>query len=235
MKYSLSLVITFLSIISCSKSEKLMHLTGNVDGLKKGTLLLQKIEDTLLVSVDSVMVNGNSNFEFSKEVESPEIYYLYVRLKDGTLIDERIPFFAEPGEISIKTSLKNLAVKALIEGSTNQDALNDYKKLLRRYSSRELDQIEYNFNALREGNDSLIGAIEKQRKSLAASKFLMTVNFAINHKEYELAPYLMLSEVYNSNTKYLDTVYKSLTPKIKDSKYGKALESLIKSNKTAKN
>jgi hypothetical protein len=98
-----------------------------------------------------------------------------------------------------------------------------------------LDQIEYNFNALREGNDSLICAIEEQRKLLATSKFLMTVNFAINHKEYELAPYLMLSEVYNSNTKYLDTVYKSLTPKIKDSKYGKALESLIKSNKTAKN
>ncbi len=57
----------------------------------------------------------------------------------------------------------------------------------------------------------------------------MTVNFAMNHQEYELAPYLMLSEIYNSNTKYLDTVYKSLTPKIKDSKYGKALESLIQS------
>ena len=63
----------------------------------------------------------------------------------------------------------------------------------------------------------------------------MTVNFAMNHKEYELAPYLMLSEIYNSNTKYLDTVYKALTPKIKDSKYGKSLESFIKSNKTAKN
>lgn len=212
-----------------------MHLTGHVDGLKKGTLLLQRIEDTLLVSVDSVMVNGDSNFEFSKEIESPEIYYLYLRLKDGTLIDERIPFFAEPGEISIKTSLKNLAVNARVEGSKNQDALNDYKKLLNRYSSRELDQIESSFNALRVGNDSLVDAIAKQRKSLATSKFLMTVNFAMNHKEYELAPYLMLSEIYNSNTKYLDTVYKALTPKIKDSKYGKSLESFIKSNKTAKN
>jgi hypothetical protein len=181
------------------------------------------------------MVNGDSNFEFSKEIESPEIYYLYLRLKDGTLIDERIPFFAEPGEISIKTSLKNLAVNARVEGSKNQDALNDYKKLLNRYSSRELDQIESSFNALRVGNDSLVDAIAKQRKSLATSKFLMTVNFAMNHKEYELAPYLMLSEIYNSNTKYLDTVYKALTPKIKDSKYGKSLESFIKSNKTAKN
>ena len=61
MKYFLSLAITFLSIVSCSKNDKLMHLTGNVDGLKKGTLLLQKIEDTLLVSVDSVLVNGDSN------------------------------------------------------------------------------------------------------------------------------------------------------------------------------
>ena len=107
--------------------------------------------------------------------------------------------------------------------------------MLIRYSSRELYQIESNFNALREGNDSLIDAIEKQRHSLSNSKFLMTVNFAINHKDYELAPYLMLSEIYNTNTKYLDTVYKSLTPKIKDSKYGRALESLIKSNNSAKN
>jgi len=235
MKYFLSLAITCLSIVSCSKSDKLMHLTGNVDGLKKGTLLLQKIEDTLLVSVDSVMVNGDSDFEFSREIESPEIYYLYVRLKDGTLIDERIPFFAEPGEISIKTSLKNLAVKARIEGSKNQDALNDYKKLLKRYSSRDLDQIESSINALREGNDSLVDAIKKQRKSLATSKFLMTVNFAINHKEYEVAPFLMLSETYLTNIKYLDTVYQSLTPKIKDSKYGNALESLIKSNNTVEN
>jgi len=235
MKYFLSLAITCLSIVSCSKSDKLMHLTGNVDGLKKGTLLLQKIEDTLLVSVDSVMVNGDSDFEFSREIESPEIYYLYVRLKDGTLIDERIPFFAEPGEISIKTSLKNLAVKARIEGSKNQDALNDYKKLLKRYSSRDLDQIESGINALREGNDSLVDAIKKQRKSLGTSKFLMTVNFAINHKEYEVAPFLMLSETYLTNIKYLDTVYQSLTPKIKDSKYGNALESLIKSNNTVEN
>lgn len=235
MKYFYYLTIIALSLIGCSKSDTLMHLTGKVDGLKKGTLLLQKIEDTVLISVDSVVVDGDSNFEFFTEIQSPEIYYVYVRLKDGTIIDERIPFFAEPGEISIKTSLKNLAVKARIDGSKNQDVLNDYKRLLNRYTNKELDQIEANFEALKEGNDSLIDAIESRRKSLAASKFLMTVNFAINHKEYEAAPYLMLSEVFNTNTKYIDTVYKSLTPKIKDSKYGKVLESFTGGSKTVKN
>ena len=235
MKHFLSLAIILLSITSCSKSEKLMHLSGQVKGLKKGTILLQKFEDTLLVSVDSVSVNGDSSFEFSEEITSPEVYYLYVRLKDGTLNDARIPFFAEPGEISIQTTLKNLAIDARIAGSKNQDILKEYKKLLRRFASRELEQIESNFNALKEGNDTLVKTIEKRRNSLAVSKYLMTVNFAINHNDFELAPYLMLSEVYDSNIKYLDTVYKSLTPKIKDSKYGKELESFIDNRRKEKN
>jgi len=34
----------------------------------------------------------------------------------------------------------------------------------------------------------------------------------------------MLAKMYDVNVTYLDTIYKSLTPKIKDSKYGKAEE-----------
>jgi hypothetical protein len=201
MKHFLTLGLILLTIIGCSESDTLMHLSGQVKGLKKGTILLQKFEDTLLVSVDSVSINGDSSFEFSEEITSPEIYYLYVRLKDGTLKDDRIPFFAESGEISIQTTLDNFAVDARIEGSGNQDILKEYKKLLNRFAERELDQIESNFNALKDGNDSLVKTIEKQRNSLAVSKYLMTVNFAINHNDFELAPYLMLSEVSDSNIK----------------------------------
>jgi len=212
-----------------------MHLTGHVKGLKKGMLLLQKIEDTLLVSVDSVDVNGDSSFEFSEVIESPEMYYLYVRLKDGTLKDDRISFFAEPAEIKINTTLNNFQIDAKITGSKNEVALAEYKKLLQRYTSKNLDYLEANLNALQQGNDSLISSIDKQRNKLIASKYFMTVNFALNHNDYELAPYLMLSEVYDSNVKYLDTVYNTLTPKIKDSKYGKALESFIVDRKKENN
>ncbi len=204
-----------------------MHLTGEVKGLKKGTLLLQKVEDTLLVSVDSIIVDGDSHFEFSEEIKSPEMYYVYVRLKDGTIKDDRIPFFAEPGEITITTTLKNFEVDAHIVGLSNEKVLNDYKQILERYTTKNLEYLEAGFNALREGNDSMVINIEKKQKDLVTSKYLMTVNFALNHKDYEVAPYLMLSEVYDANIKYLDTVYGALTPKIKDSKYGKALESYI--------
>jgi hypothetical protein len=208
-----------------------MHLTGEVKGLKKGTLLLQKIEDTLLVTVDSVGILGDSRFEFSEEIDNVQMYYLYVRLKNGELRDDRIPFFAEPGEINIKTTLKNFQVDARITGSRNQDALYEYEKLRQRYNEKNLDNIEARFKAIKDGNDSLVSAIETRRNSLINSKYFMTVNFALNHNDYELAPYLMLSEAFNSKIKFLDTVYNALTPKIKDSKYGKALESFIKNRK----
>ena len=235
MKHFLSIAILVIFIAGCSHNEKLMDLTGEVKGLKKGTLLLQKIEDTLLVTVDSVGIHGDSHFEFSEEIDSVQMYYLYVRLKNGKLRDDRIPFFAEPGKINIITTLKNFQVDARITGSRNQDALYEYEKLNRRYSEKNLDNIEDNLNAFKEGNDSLISEIETRRNALISSKYFMTVNFALNHNDYELAPYLMLSEAYNSKIKYLDTVYTTLTPKIKDSKYGKALESFIKNRKSEGN
>jgi hypothetical protein len=47
------------------------------------------------------------------------------------------------------------------------------------------------------------------------------------NKNYEVAPYLMVSRVNDVKTIYLDSVYNQLTLKIKDSKYGNDLESLI--------
>jgi hypothetical protein len=235
MKYFLAFFSLIIFVSACSKNDKLMQLSGEVKGLKKGTLLLQKIEDTVLISVDSVAILGDSRFEFSEEIDSVQMYYLYVRLKDGTLRDDRIQFFAEPGKIHIKTNLKNFQVDAKITGSRNQDALYEYEKLAQRYTSKNLDLIEDNFKAARAGNDSLAFEIEKKQNSLIGSRYFMTVNFALNHTDYELAPYLILSEAYNSKIKYLDTVYNSLTPKIKDSKYGIALESFIENRKKAEN
>ena len=227
MKNFLYLITIFLLVTSCTNNTNMMQLSGEVKGLKKGTLILQTIDDTLLVSVDSVVVDGDSRFNFSKTIESPQMYYLYVRLKDGTLKDDRIPFFAEPTEITINTSLKNFEIDAQISGSHNEKVRDEYKKLLKRYTSKNLEYIEASFKALQEGNDSLVLAIQEKQKKLVASKYLMAVNFALKYKDLELAPFLMLSEVFDANIKYLDTVYNTLTPKIKDSKYGKSLESFI--------
>lgn len=231
MRYFLSILIVLLAFTACSTDSEMMTLTGTVKGLKKGTLLLQKFEDTVLVTVDSILVDGNSDFSFSEKVESPEIYYLYVRLKDGTLRDDRITFFAENKAMNIKTNLENFGSAAVVIGSKNDSLLKAYDKVKQRYVSRNLELIEKRLKAGKNNNDSLTLDLNQKQNALVSSKYLATINFALNHKDMEVAPYLILSEAYNSNIKYLDTVYTSLLPKIKDSKYGKELESFIVNRK----
>lgn len=231
MRYFLSIAIIFLTLIGCSTDTEKMNLTGTVKGLKKGTLLLQKFEDTVLVTVDSVLVDGNSNFSFSEKVESPEIYYLYVRLKDGSLRDDRITFFAENSAMDIQTNLTNFGNAAVVKGSKNDSILKEFDKLKQRYVTKNLDFIEQRFKIGKKNSDSLEMDLSRKQNALILSKYLATINFALNNKDYEVAPYLILSEAYNSNVKYLDTVYNALAPKIKNSKYGKELEFFIVNRK----
>ena len=235
MNKYLTVLTVLILFTACSSNEDKMTLTGNVKGLKKGTLLLQKIQDSVLVSIDSVLVNGNSLFSFKETILEPEIYYLNVRLENGILKDDRISFFAESNPINISTTLTNFAIDAKITGSNNQEKYKTYKKIIDRYSDINLELIEQSFEAKKQGNDSLANKLDSTQKSILAKKYLATISFALSNKDFEISPYLMVSHVNDTKLVYLDSVYNNLTPKIKDSKYGKDLESLIVSRKKLEN
>lgn len=228
MKQFISVLLIALVLASCADSKNEMQLTGKIEGLKKGTILLERVNDSsALVSIDSVEIDGDPSFAFTKEIESPEVYYLYLRLKNGELLDDRIPFFAEASPINITSSLEEFGQQVTITGSANQDKITEYKNLMNRYTNKNLDLIKNEFEAKRDNNDSLITAIEKQREQMMRSKYFAAINFAKNNGDFEVAPYIMLTDVNDINIKLMDTVYNSLSQKIKDSKYGKELESLI--------
>ena len=235
MNKYLTLLTVLILLIACSSNEDKMMLTGNVKGLKKGTLLLQKIQDSVLVSIDSVLVNGSSLFSFKETILEPEIYYLNVRLENGILKDDRISFFAESNPINISTTLTNFAIDAKVTGSNNQEKYKTYKKIIDRYSDRNLELIEQSFEAKRQGNDSLANKLDSTQKSILAKKYLATISFALSNKDFEISPYLMVSHVNDAKFVYLDSVYNNLSQKIKDSKYGKDLESLMQYRKNLDN
>jgi hypothetical protein len=235
MNKYLTILTVLMLLIACSSNEDKMMLTGNVKGLKKGTLLLQKIQDSVLVSIDSVLVNGSSLFSFKETILEPEIYYLNLRLENGILKDDRISFFAEANPINISTNLTNFAIDAKVTGSNNQEKYKTYKKIIDRYSDRNLELIEQSFEAKRQGNDSLANKLDSTQKSILAKKYLATISFALSNKDFEISPYLMVSHVNDAKFVYLDSVYNNLTPKIKDSKYGKDLESLMQYRKNLDN
>ncbi len=219
-------ILFFLALtFACSKKSNDLVVKTNIEGLKKGTVYLKRVIDTVLVTVDSVIVNGNSKFELYAELDEPDLFFL--DLDKNSKEEDRISFFADKGIVEINTTLKSFVADVDIKGSKQHEVLEDYRELMSRLNNRSLDLIKERFEAGKDGDTVLLKTIQKKQSGILKNRYLQTVNFALNHKDSEVAPYLALSEIYNANLNLLDTIHKSLTPTIKDSKYGKELHKFI--------
>lgn len=229
-------IIVLLSIVvfaSCSekKSTKNFVLTGNIKGLKKGTLYIQRINDTVLVAIDTIKINGDSHFTSEFDLQSPEMLYLFLDRGVSNSVDNNISFFAEKGNMDIQTSLDFFTADVKITGSKNQELYDEYKKVVSRFVDQDLDLIEKRINALKDNKIEEAARIEEEQKGILKRKYLYTTNFAVNHGDYEVAPYVALAEIYDINLKYMDTIQKSMTPKVAKSLYGKKLNDFIAARK----
>jgi hypothetical protein len=204
-----------------------MHLTGNIKGLKKGTLYVQRITNNKLVAIDTISIDGNAQFETDIELQSPEMLYLFLDRGVSNSLDNNLLFFAEPGNISIETNLENYIADAKVTGSKNQDLYYEYKKVDRRFQDESLTLIEKKFKALKNNNANELTSIIAKQESNIKRKYLYATNFAINNKDFEVAPYIALSEIYDINIKFLDTIQKSMSPKVAKSLYGKKLNEYV--------
>jgi len=229
----LSLLVVLIALISCGKdSNPDLIVKGQVKGLKKGTVYLEKEQDSSIIIVDSVFLNGSSEFELKTNLESPEAFYLRLDKNNSNETNTRIVFFADKGITEITTTLKEFVPNAKINGSKQQKLYEEFLKVTARYEDKNLDLIKESFDA-KIAKDSLrIDTNKKALDNLLKSKYLYTVNFAITNNDSEVAPYLALTEIYDAQTKWLDTINQSLTPKVRDSKYGKSLEGYLKIRKS---
>ena len=222
----IALLLFAFSVIACAKKQDDLTVKVNIKGLKKGTVYLKKIKDTTIATIDSIVVNGNQDIVLGSDIESPEIFYLY--LDKNSSEEDRITFFADKGITQINTTLKNFLFDAKITGSRHQEILEEYQKVISKINNRNLDLIKEVFEAQKNGDSVKLIAAEKEANSLLKRKYLYTVNFALNNKDSEVAPYLALSEIYNARIDLLDTIYTSLIPKVKSSKYGIELDRFLK-------
>lgn len=222
---TLAFTIGFLLLFSCNRNENVMHITGQVKGLKKGTIYLQKVKDSTLMTLDSLIVDGNSNFDFTTEIEEPEIFYLSVNRHNSTNKDTSLLFFGEKGEITINTSWNYFSAEAKVEGSETQEKLEEYQKMIRKFREKNLELVTARLKA---GSDSLKrDSLTKLANKNTTRSYLYTLNFALGNTDSYVAPYIALAEVPNARLKYLDTINNSLSPEIAASKYGKALNEYI--------
>lgn len=226
--------LSFIAIlfISCSEdTTNTMFVSGNVKGLKKGTLYLQHVPDSTLVAIDSLEIAGNGDFSFKTELESPEIFYLYLNKKDNNEINDRITFFGEPGNITINTSWNTFDTNAKIEGSATQKKLEEYRKTMTRFNKRSIELMQSVTNSESPMDSLQVDSIQKLSDKNIQRGYVFAISFALNNKDSYIAPYIALTEVSDANVKYLDSINNALTPSVANSKYGKALDNFLELKK----
>ena len=234
---SILALFSILILVSCTekKSTKNFVLKGNIKGLKSGTLYIQRIKDTTLVAIDTIKIDGDSHFTSEFDLQSPEMLYLFLDRGVTNSIDNNIAFFAEKGNMNIETSLDFFTADTKITGSKNQELYDEYKKVVSRYVDKDLDLIEKKFKALKDKKTDEVNKIEEEQKEVLKSKYLYTTNFAVHNGDHEVAPYVALAEIYDINLKFMDTIQKSMTPKVSKSLYGKKLNAFIAARKKEDN
>ena len=225
MKKALIIISTII-IMGCNSNIDNMSVSGNVDGLMKGTLFLQSQKDSVVVNLDSMYLKGDGNFKLSTYINEPDIFYLYLDKQDGDSLNDIITFFGNEGDIQINTRLSTFDSSFEISGSENSDLLNEYNSIIRKYNMQNLDLLEIFYNAQIENNQTRIDSVNSELENLIRKKYLYTLNFSITNSANEISPYIAVSQIPDANVDLLRKVYDTLPERIKDSKYGKILKEI---------
>lgn len=236
MKRSIFALMALALLISCNKEDHgdaNLHLTGNIKGFTKGRLFIQRVADTSFVNIDTIVINGKSDFETYLKLDGPEMLYMVIDRGQTKSVDKNLPFFAEPGEMKIESTNEGFYGNAKITGSQNQKLYEDFQKIKAKFTNDNLDLVAKNLEATKAGNVKQLDSISEKTETLIKRRYLYTANFALNNAKKEIGPYLALSEIADINIKYLDTIQKSMTPEVAKSLYGKMLIKYVAERKKA--
>ncbi len=223
-KYILFICLSILLFACGGDSEQTMTVTGKVKGLKKGILYLQNFSDSTVVTIDSLQIDGDGSFTFKKELESPELFYLYLDKKDNNEFNDRITFFGEPGVININTTWNTFEPGAKIEGSVTHEKFVEYKAMMSEFNKRDIALAQEANNTEQPLDAVQIDSIRKISDRNFKRSYAFSITYALTHKNSYIAPYIAAIEIPEANPVFLDSIYKSLPENIANSKYGLKLK-----------
>ena len=229
MKVLFSLITIVTILFSCTKKQNTSFF-GKIDGLSKGTIYLQQVKDSSLVTLDSISLNGSNQFNFNFDLSEPDVFLFHLDKKDGTIFNDRLKMFLAPGKNEFYANLKDFKKTVKITGSPNQIKLKEYESMIQKFNMDDFKLTKLNQLAKKTGKEKFVDATLTDYDRFLKRKYLYIVNFVMNNKNSEIAPYITVTEIPDANPKYLDTIYKSLPENIKTSKYGLQLKKLQNNN-----
>lgn len=222
---NLKILFLFLTVLSACTSNPGYQISGHLDDLDDNTYILLKAkQDGNYVTVDSVRpVHGD--FELTGTVEKPDIYYLQVADKRGSLL-----LFMENGQFNITGDADSLWM-AKASGAPAQDVYNDYVKESSTFDVASEKLYGQWRDAQMSGDKELIKKIEGQYDSLYAEKEKFDSAFMVNHPSTLVAPYLLRGMAYDMEGDQMLAFIDSFDPAIQDAALVKELRDWAEAKK----
>ncbi len=224
-RFLLSLSATVF-LVRCSSNTKNTEVTIIVDGLKKGTVYLQKITESGLVNLDSIESNGNEKLNLSLNLEHPELLYAYLDKFDGSSFNDRLAFFAEPGEIQISTTLNNFENAAVVSAGVEHEEFKKLQQMLSRFTKKDFELMQL-AQTDRITDERFVDSIVNQSNSNNIKRYQFIANYALTNPNKYVSAYLITSEGEELNPRWKDSIFNSFSDAIKKSKYGQLLNSQL--------
>lgn len=217
MKQYIYILLT-AALYGCSNtSDKNFVVEGEITGLKKGTIYLEKIVGSKIKAIDSVFIdNANEEFKFELDILEPEIFILSL----DKLSTKQLTFFGEKGSVHIKTHLDGFLHKAKISGSELHALLETFEKYIKKFQDENLDLIKSKFESQKHNDFAEVEKIEARRMQNLKRMYLFSANFAIAHKDKAIAPYIAYSRMDQATPQLKQKIYEALEEDVKTSKYG---------------
>ena len=146
--------------------------------------------------------------------------------------DDIMPYLAQVRKKFVLYNLKEIANFGSLYTTRLYELIQEFKEtgwVLKSVEQlRDIFAVGEKFKAYKNKNTTAVDSIQVLENDNTKREYLYTTNFALNHKMFEVAPFVTLSNIANVNLNYLDTIQKSMTPKVAKSLYGKKLIQLYK-------
>ncbi|MBL6647709.1 MAG: DUF4369 domain-containing protein [Flavobacteriaceae bacterium] len=218
-------VVTLFLLLGCKNNiNKNMNVNINIKNFKKGHVYLQKVTDSAIVNIDSIFVKNEKPIIFEYDVDSPELFYVNL---DISKLDNRIEFFGEKGNITIDTSLEKFNSDFKINGSYNDSIYREYLKIIKQFNNKKLDLIELSFNLSKANQVDSLVKVQKNLETLNKSQYLYNLNYVVSNGDKFISPLIAINEFSQASKVIKDTIRKSMSKEVQESKYGKIFEKLV--------
>ncbi len=199
-------LIVSLLAFSCSSPENQFKITGNLEGVTEGWVILAKAADNDLSPMDSVMVK-EGKFEFEGIIDIPEMYYLHFKADEKYL-----GFFVEPGDLNISGTFDD----AKFEGLPTQALYDGLISELRVYEL-QFEEISQQYRDAVAGNDTVVQrAIEERATVIENERMEYMLAFAEKNSASVVAPFILMNNLQNFEIERVE----SSMAKIDSSVYG---------------